>query len=339
MIQFKKYNSIENTLDTGFVEHIRLEEMDKQEFVVQEKVHGCNVCFITDGETVSFGKRTGFVEADEVFYDYENLMERYTQKVKDLFSAVKKDFPEIEMLSVFGEMFGGSYPHPDVPRIRIMIIQKGVHYCPNHEFYAFDLYVKTAETGYFLTVDEANAFFEQGDFYYAKTLFRGSFDDCLQYPNNEQSRIPQWLGLPPIEDNICEGIIIRPVKPTYLYDGTRVMLKSKNETFAEKKSRKKRLATPYAKPTASEQLSEMLLTVEQYVTENRLNNVISKIGQVSIPKEIGRVICDFNKDILEDFLKEHSGQYYALDKIEQKILSRQVNTWAIGMIKQVFGMK
>jgi Rnl2 family RNA ligase len=335
----KKYNSIENTFDKGFIEHVILEGFDKQEFVVQEKVHGSNVCFATDGKTVVFGKRTSFIEDGEIFYEYEKLLERYTQKVIDLFSNVKKDFPAMETLTVFGEMFGGKYPHPDVQNEKIMVIQKGVYYCPNHEFYAFDLYVKTADIGFYLTVDEVNTFFESLGFIYAKTLFRGAFDDCMQYPNDSQSRLPQWLGLPPIEDNVCEGIVIRPVKPTYLYDGTRVMLKSKNELFAEKKSRKKRITTPYVKPTYSEELNDLLPTAEQYITENRLNNVVSKIGQVSMPKEIGKLICLFNKDILEDFLKEHASQYLALDKIEQKMLNRHVNTLAISLIKQVYFLR
>ena len=89
MLQFKKYNSIENTFDKGFVEEIFLEGLDKQAFVVQEKVHGSNACFVTDGQTVSFGKRTGFVESDEKFYDYEELLERYTTKVIALFSMMK----------------------------------------------------------------------------------------------------------------------------------------------------------------------------------------------------------------------------------------------------------
>ena len=336
MIQFKKYNTIENTLDTGFIEHLRLEGFDKQEYVVQEKVHGCNVCFITDGEAVAFGKRTGFVETDEVFYDYETLLERYNQRIKDLFSVVKNSFPDMETLTVFGEMCGGKYPHPDVQYEKIMIIQKGVFYCPNHEFYAFDLYLKTAENEFYLPVYETNAFFEQGNFLYAKTLFRGTFDDCLKFPNDLQSKVGEWLGLPVLEDNVCEGIVIRPVKPVYFYDGSRVMLKSKNEIFAERKSKRPRDTANFLKPTRSEQLNELLLTVEQYVTENRLNNVVSKIGQIVLPRDIGKLICLFNQDILEDFLKENANEYARLDKIEQGILRRQVNIWAIALIKEVY---
>ena len=337
MIQFKKYNSIENTFDKDFMDRIIIEECDKQEFIVQEKVHGSNVCLVTDGKTVNFGKRTGFVEVGEKFYDYEELLERYQPKVISLFSVIKECFADVKTLMVFGEMFGGKYPHPDVKNNnKTMIIQKGVHYCPNHEFYAFDLYIVNDETGRFLTVDEANAYFEREGFFYAKSLFRGSFAECIKYPNNAPSRIAEWLGLPPIEDNICEGVVIRPVAPTYLQNGARVLLKSKNARFAEKKSVKKRAPKLFVEPSYSEELNNLLPETEQYITENRLNNVVSKIGQVSVPRDTGKLIGLFSKDILDDFLKEHSGEYAELEKSEQKILNRHINSLATNLIKKIY---
>ena len=337
MIQFKKYNSIENTFDKDFMERIIIEEADKQEFVVQEKIHGANVCFITDGKTVSFGKRTGLVEAGEKFYDYEELAGHYTEKVIALFSTVQEHFPDITAVTVFGEMFGGKYPHPDVKNDnKTMVIQKGVFYCPHHEFYAFDLYVNTETSGRFLNLDLTNEFFERGGFFYARALFRGSFSECTRYPNDSPSRISEWLNLPPIEDNICEGVVIRPVEPTYLSNGARVLLKSKNARFAEKHSVKKRQPKLFVEPSYSEQLVEMLTLVEDYVTENRLNNVVSKIGHFSVPKDTGKLIGLFSKDILDDFLKEHSGKYGGLEKSEQKILNRHANSLATNTIKKVF---
>ena len=336
MLRFKKYTSVENTFDKDFMEKIRLEELDKQEFVVQEKVHGSNFCFVTDGTTVSAGKRTGFIEPDEKFYDYEELLEAYKQRVTTLFSAVKAKYPDTQTLSVFGEMFGGKYPHPEVKNDKhTMLIQKGVYYCPQHEFYAFDLYVNSLETGYFLSVDEANTLFEQGGFFYAKSLFRGSFDDCLQYPNEFPSQISLWLGLPPVDDNICEGVVIRRVLPCYLRNGSRVLLKSKNARFAEKKSIKKRAPKLLVEPTYSTELNALLPVTEEYVTENRLNNVISHIGQISLPRDTGKLIGLFSKDILDDFLKEHSGEYAAIEKSEQKILNRHINMKATELIKKV----
>ena len=337
MIQFKKYTSIENTFDKVFLGRVKVEKSENREFVVQEKVHGSNVCFVTDGKEVSFGKRTAFVEAGEKFYNYEKLLEQYVDRVKTLFSSVKKDIPDVKTMSVYGEMFGGRYPHPEVKNDnKIVVIQKGVFYCPYHEFYAFDLYVTTENNGRYLSVDEANSLFEQSGFFYAKTLFRGPLEECLKYPNNAPSKISDWLGLPPLEDNICEGIIIRPVETSYLTNGSRVLLKNKNARFAEKKAVKKRTPKLFVEPSYSKQLNNLLPIVEQYVSENRLNNVVSKIGQISIPKEVGKLIGLFSKDIIDDFLKEHSGNYAAIEKSEQKILNRHVNTLATSLIKEVY---
>jgi hypothetical protein len=99
---------------------------------------------------------------------------------------------------------------------------------------------------------------------------------------------------------------------------------------------KKREPRLFIEPTYSDELKNMLGEVEDYVTENRLNNVVSKIGHVSVPKDTGKLIGLFSKDALEDFLKEHSGDYAELEKSEQKILNKHVNSLAVDMIKKVY---
>lgn len=337
MITFKKYSSIENTFDAEFLEKIRIQTAENLEYVVQEKVHGANFCLVTDGQTVFAGKRTGLIVSNEKFYDYEELLERYKLKALALYAAVKEKYPDTDSVSVFGEIFGGNYPHPEVKNdARVICIQKGVNYCPNHEFYVFDLYLSNGETGRFLSVDDSNLFFEKYDFFYAKTLFKGNLDECLNYPNQFPSLISEWLGLPPIDDNVCEGVVIRPTDVVYLHNGSRLLLKNKNARFAEKKSVKKRQPRLLVEVSYSKILADLLDISEEYVTENRLNNVISKIGQISVPKDTGKLIGMFSKDILDDFLKEHSGKYAMLEKSEQKILNRHINMQATELIKKVY---
>ena len=111
------------------------------------------------------------------------------------------------------------------------------------------------------------------------------------------------MGLPAIDDNICEGIVIRPVVPMYLRNGSRVLIKSKNERFAEKKSVKKRNKL-FAEPIPfSEALQTLIAEGEAYVTVNRLINVVSHIGEVHFPKDFGKVMGLFSKDVLDDFSK------------------------------------
>ncbi|MDR2586004.1 MAG: hypothetical protein LBC84_07300, partial [Prevotellaceae bacterium] len=124
--------------------------------------------------------------------------------------------------------------------------------------------------------------------------------------------------------------------PTYLHNGARILLKNKNERFAEKKSIKKRTPKLFVEPSYSKELNNLLLVVEEYVTKNRLNNVVSKIGQISVPKDTGKLIGLFSKDVLDDFLKEHSSPYALLEKSEQKILNKHINTLATALIKEVY---
>ena len=337
MLEFKKYNSIENTYDKDFMEKIKLEGYDSLIYVVQEKVHGANCSFVTDGKEVYFAKRTGPIEIGEKFYDYEELFTRYIERVILLYSMIKEKYPDTETVLVYGEMFGGKYPHPNVKNdSQVMCIQKGVFYCPFHEFYGFDIYVRGVDGNRYLTVTEVNKLFEESGFLYAKTLFEGTIDECVSYPNAFQSHIAEWLGLPPIEDNICEGVVIRPVEPVFFRNGSRLLLKNKNSKFAEKKSVKKRQPSLFVEPTYSDELNELLIVTEAYVTENRLKNTVSKVGEVAFPKDTGKLIGLLSKDVLEDFLKEHSGKYASLEKSEQKILNWHINKLATCLIKKVY---
>ncbi len=337
MLKFKKYSSIENAITREFMERVRAEMPADLEWVVQEKVHGSNTSFLCDGVDVKFAKRTSVLEDDEKFYDFQSLVNTYKSRVISLFNRVKKTYPNVDAISVFGEMFGGRYAHAGVPAEKgAILIQKGVNYTPGHEFYGFDIYIFEDDTGRYLPVDEVNDIFEKEGFFYARTLFRGSLEECLKYPNAFQSKISQWLGLPDIEDNICEGVVIRPVVPQYLRNGSRVLIKSKNARFAEKKSVKKRNKL-FSEPVPySDALKALLPEVEAYVTEARLNNVVSHIGEVSLPKDFGKVMGMFAKDILEDFMKEHGGEYSALDKCEQKSLNRELNKLATDFVKTNF---
>ena len=237
MLEFKKYSSIENSFSREFMERITAEMPLDLQYVIQEKVHGTNTSFLCNGKDVKFAKRTSILAENEQFYDYPELLARYKDRVLKLFDNIKVKYPNVSQISVFGEMFGGLYPHDGVNAKRnVSLIQKGVCYTPEHEFYGFDIYLLEGENSRFLSVDEVNELFEAEGFFFAKTLFRGTLSECLKYPNAFQSKIAEWLGLPAIEDNICEGIIIRPVVPMYLRNGSRVLIKSKNERFAEKKA-------------------------------------------------------------------------------------------------------
>lgn len=336
MLTFKKYSSIENSFDCAYMEKVRNHTPAGNRFVVQEKVHGSNCSFLCDGEQIQFAKRTAVVADGEDFYQWQEMVDRYRERILKVYQMIKASFSDLQSIIIYGEMFGGAYPHKEVKRIGAMsAIQKGVYYCPGHDFYGFDIYVYTPDEAFYLDVDTANRIFAEAGFLYAETLFEGTLDECLAYPNAFPSTLYKHFGLPEIEDNICEGVVIRPKEPLYIPNGARIIIKSKNARFAEKKGVKHEPKTPRL---IADEVAELFTLADDYFTAQRLDNVKSHIGEVSFPKDLGRVSGLLAKDALEDFLKEHAEDYNNLDKQEQKTLNGLLNKRAIDFIKGAIGM-
>lgn len=327
-MDFKKYNSIENSYQLDFLNEIKEQGFNNQEFVVQEKVHGANICFITDGKQIISAKRTELILDDENFYNAKNIQVRYESKILQLFKIISEKYSNVSQITVFGELFGGVYPHKEVNKIdSAVIVQKGIYYSPENDFYAFDILINKEQ---YLDTDTINILFENIGFLYAKTLFRGSLVDCLNYPNNFQSQISKWLGLPDLKQNICEGVVIRPLTPCFFRNGSRVLIKNKNEKWTENnnfidKDILKLLLKQ--QENLSDDAQILCEEIMKYITESRLLNVISKIGTVT-QKDFGKLLGLYCKDVLEDFLKVHKNEYDNLEKFESKAINKFLNTQA-----------
>jgi len=335
-MQFRKYSTIENTYLTSFLDKIKTEGYDQMEYVVQEKVHGSNVCIITDGKVIQFAKRTEIIEDEASFFRINQLREKYSDKIFSLYRSLKQEF-EINSLSIFGEYFGGYYPHINVKKDPLAkTVQKGVYYLPNNEFYAFDILLN----GHiYLDVDVCNRLFHEFGFVYAESLFRGNLQDCLNYQNDFQSTIPQKFKLPIIEDNACEGVVIRPVQPLFLSNGSRVLLKNKNEKWSEISKRTDKHRSPKIQrenKTLSNECSALIVELETYITLNRLQNIQSKLGIIDIQKDFGKLMGLYSTDVLEEFLKMHASNYEGLDKSEQKMITKELSVLVKVFLKSAY---
>ncbi len=326
---FKKYNSIENTYREKVIEQIHLHGYGTDTFIVQEKVHGANFSFICDGKSVQVAKRTTILEEGETFNNYQFVLDTYRDRIFELFSLITKDIPEVHTIYVYGELFGGSYGHPEVKRFPDMVkVQKGISYSPKNDFYAFDICINQEQ---YLDVHQTNTYFEKTGMFYAKTLFEGSLQDALEYSNLFSTRIPQWLGLPEMENNFCEGVIIRPIKNRIFRNGSRLILKNKNEKWSEK-SKVKEVVKPIE---LTEEETTLWNILHSYLTENRLINVQSKLGEFQI-KAIGKTIGFLAKDALEDFTKEHSDLWDTVEKDRRKIITKRLNIKSATLVKALY---
>ncbi len=328
---FNKYRSIENSYQTKFIQKIKEYGLGESKYIVQEKAHGSNLSYITDdGVDFVTAKRNGILNEDEKFYNYDIILAELKPKFISIWHDLKAKYPQMSQMTIFGEVIGGNYPHPDIKaNFQASKVQKGIHYSPDNLFYAFDILI---DEDNYLDVTEANQYFAQEELLYAKTLFQGNLDECLAYPNNFSSTIALDLGLPEIQPNICEGVVIKPIQNTYLPNGTRVILKNKNEKWSEKNRRANKSSTK-KENVASEKVLKWQEEISAYVTENRLDNVISKIGEVT-EKDFGQILKMLNQDITEDFFKDFPHLKDELDKKEIKLLTKYIQIPAVRLVRQ-----
>ena len=235
-------------------------------------VHNCNFSFWCDGVEVKVASRTQFV--DGTFFNCQVVINRYSQGILDW--CVRNN---VQDLIVYGELYGKG-------------VQKEVEY-GDRDFRAFDVVIDGT------TQDKLGAISIAKDcgLLFTPVIKVGSFKDCLQLPNTFQS----WLTPDEFinEENFAEGLVIEPVTPAYLNNGSRIHFKNKTESFSEKKRQPKENQVF----ELSEQESDLMNSLLEYNTPQRVQNVLSKFGKVT-NKDFGKILGLTTQDLLEEFTKE-----------------------------------
>lgn len=323
-MKFHRYSSIENSYRQLELHRMQMEGKDKGKWCVQEKVHGSNFSFWVNKKEIRCAKRSGLLAPDANFYNFQRLMRHWEYPMREYFERRLKSVKE---LTFYGEIMGGVYPHPDVEPVSTPKIQGGIYYHPDVRFYLFDI----MKDGEFISIDVMADIAEEMEMHYAKTLFSGTLYECMEYENTYQTTIPDYYDLPPIEGNMCEGNVIKPNKSVFMKSGSRVLLKNKNPKFSEISGTKTKKASKVMSPLG-DNAWEVLST---YVTENRLNNVLSKMGPVTF-KDFGNILGAYNIDVLEDFEKDEPEglESFGLDKDEGKMVRKMMSNEASNIIRE-----
>ena len=339
------YVSYEKILDNP--SKLNLTESDyrafkKTDWVVTEKIHGANFGIVTDGSEVRFAKRKEFLQPDEDFFDYQSLKSHLAYQAKEIFKILQTEQNPLLKVFVYGELFGGEYPHPDVPAVpHVQAVQTGIYYSPKIEYCAFDMAVEikgSLVARDYLDYDKALNLFQQVGIMGAKPLFRGRYEEALAYSPEFDSTIPALFGLPKLPfRNPAEGIVIKPIRSIYVETSkgkVRPILKIKIPEFSEDSRFHQAtkwtsqnftsLPTPTQELSIEEELSQEMLAL---VTETRLSNVISKIGRVSGSdgESKQQLVQLLMQDVLETFNEEWESIFSALSGESQQILMEQLH--------------
>lgn len=347
-MKFRKFESIENTYLNKNIQKIVFNGYDKGEWIVTEKLHGCNFSvYIKDLEVINFGSRNQFI--DESFLNSGELQNEIKSNInKKVFDIEEeeeecyfysyKNSEKITVLKYFKDL------NIDIFKAEIIIygelvgdrIQKGIRYTKDIGFFVFDIVVNGKPMNKKISREFASIL----ELTNVPVKFIGNFKECCEKKNTFNSHLSYNINndyfslcmtdkgfrmydtetgklLEDTTDGYCneaEGIIIEPVEPMYFENGKRIILKNKTKKFSEKNTGIINIETNELNEK-DKCLLELLLI---YLNENRLNNVKSK----DIQKE--KLPYILVKDIIEEYnkendvsLKEESENYKIINKLLQ----------------------
>lgn len=340
MLAFKKYATIENSDNEKILTNLKKLGYFAENYLytVQEKIHGSNFSIWINENEVKYAKRSAFLGKDSDFYNFQQVMMDFNGPIQ----LIQKDFinqpfhfedgstENIEQICIYGELCGGKYEGYTSQHRETKVVQKGIQYHPDNLFLAFDMTLNNKVIDYekFLEI------LDQYQIPYIPSLFKGTLEDCLSYPNNFLTTLPSKYGLPDLEGNICEGVVIKSYTPIVNEDGMfHLMLKNKNEKWKEieetanKKDKEKKLNLP-------DNLKAILDDLSRYITENRLNNVVGNYGPYK-KNQFGLLLKEFTADIIKDYSKD-SNSLKALSESDLQALNANLNKLSAQFISERF---
>lgn len=277
---FIKYPSIEPHYREKFINFFisLYPKLLRETFIVQEKIHGSNIqLMFYPGQEFKIASREQLIAEDNGFYnirgtlkDYEEVIKKFTQFSEGL--GVN--------LNVYCELFGHQkevdYGRKGIAIIDIRKDKLMFSPCETEEL------VDSLGISRSLCVP-------------VLAIVKG-LEAALEV-SIEMSTI-----LNPVEDNLMEGVVIKPYYKVYYSPvGETFLIKKKNEKFKENKSKKKKV--PKIVDSELADLHEKFL---EYLTKNRIVNIFSKHGEIQKPSEIGKYIQLVISDAVDDFMKDYS---------------------------------
>ena len=178
-------------------------------WVATEKIHGAQLVVACDGERVRIGKRKAWLDDDEPFFGWQLLRANLDQAIRAIHAEL--DGAEVHL---YGELFGGAYPHPEVPTLPgLEPVQTGIWYAPSLCFAAFALVEVPRDPEAEIEIashSELEDLAAGVELDTVPVLARGTRQVLTQLPVRYPTGVPERLGLPPLADNVAEGFVLCP---------------------------------------------------------------------------------------------------------------------------------
>jgi Rnl2 family RNA ligase len=318
---FKKWVDIENHYRSKYINKFfsTYPDLYNELFYITEKIDGANFSIIiSSDQEIKFAKRSGILNKDSKFYDYETIFypneetSNYNKSLSIFIKSLLYNYVSKNncIIQLVGELFGKG-------------IQKRVYYGEGKYWRWFATYKDQV----LLSLDDEISLIDDIGFSWSDVLdFRvplvGTFqlnkEETFEERLNNININRNSLLTPPDykEDNLMEGVVIRPSRDYYI-GHDRFIIKYKNEKFKDVQKKNKK-----PKKKVSEEVRNVVNTIVGYVNENRTKDLFSKHGEINEPNQLGEYIKYYLEDVYNEYNKEHSLEEFS--KEDKKYINKQL---------------
>jgi Rnl2 family RNA ligase len=262
-------------------------------WIALEKIHGAQFVVGIGPQQVCFGKRKAWLADDEPFFGWQ-MLRADLMHVAHLLSA---ELPGA-MLWVYGELYGGAYPHPAVPSWPgLSPVQTGVWYTPGLAYAVFDvlLAANQEEEGELLAHSEVMALAARVGLRTPPVLGRGNWAEVAAVKTRFASLVHKMHALPTLHNNWAEGVVLKPDQRSV--PRLRTVYKRKISEFSEIRFGE---AQPFD-PHQTLALDELCAWAERLINPPRLASARSKVGPADRQGLVDEVTLDVLVDLSELF--------------------------------------
>ncbi|MFJ9774259.1 RNA ligase family protein [Kitasatospora sp. NPDC101157] len=278
-----------------------------REWIAAEKVHGAHFAVICEGPSVRPAKRRDLLGDEELdaFFGVSRIWPQLLVAAGRFAAVLRATRGESAVVTVYGELAGGRYPHPDVPAVTgAEPVQTGVWYAPGLRWLPFDATVETAGERCWIPDRELRSAASAAGLTCVPLLGRGSLNALQDLPVTFTSRVPALFGLPELADNLAEGYVLKPAGEWHESDAARPVVKAKQKAFAE--DDRYDGARPYLPPPggAAGVPAWLLVQASAFLTPTRAAAAVSKLG----PRvEAGTVASEIAHDVADELSEALGG--------------------------------
>jgi len=292
-------------------------------WIALEKVHGAQLVIAVRAGQAWFGKRKAWLTEEESFFGWQLVRAQLGYAAERMAQVLGATSGTVYF---YGELFGGHYPHPEVPPVPgLSAVQTGIWYAPDLRWSPFDVLLARADEdeGTLLAHPELEAAAREAGLMTPPVLRRGTRGDMDSVPTRYPTRVPNLLGLPPISGNVAEGLVIK--SELRASPSARASVKRKIDEFSEGRFDESEAWSPH-QALSVEALADWSARL---VNPARIASAMSKVGRDQVESLLDEVVLDVRVDLEQAFPLACR----SLDATAEDFLSARIRERALVLIR------